>query len=285
MRAREREVLEDDGWYTPSIKSHSLDKIDLHNAYAGIFTTAMRNRWPQQAYLGLYSGAGRARVEGSDEIVETSAMAALRLTHPFTKYIFVDADPRCIEALGRRAEALGEPRDLALIQGDVPSVMPDVLRAMPAFSRERGLLSFCFIDPFSAAIDFDAIRQLGSRYKIDFLILLMLGRDIRTNFGRYLSDPEDRRISALIDDPDWRREWKARLLQPKHVVPLVVEKFDAAMTRLGYEAMRKEDAHAVRVVNKQVFLYSLVLYSKDELAKRLWRAARSSIDPQYPLSF
>jgi three-Cys-motif partner protein len=268
--------------FTPTISRHSLDKIRLHDVYAGIFTTAMRKQWPQLAYLGLYAGAGRAQIKGTGTIVETSAVGALRLQHAFTKYIFVDDDARCLEALGRRAEAI-EPRDVTLIEGDVAQVLPEILRALPEFSRERGLLSFCFIDPFSAAIDFEVIRALGSRYKMDFLILLMLGRDIRTNFGRYLNDPEDRRIGALIDDPDWRREWKARLLQPKHVVPFVVEKFDVAMTRLGYEATRKEDVRAVRVSGKQVFLYSLALYSKDELAKRLWRAARVVVDSQYPL--
>jgi len=275
--------LEDDGWYTPAIKEHSIRKIAVHNAYASIFTTAMRKRWPQLAYLGLYSGAGRARVEETGAIVETSAMGALRLPHPFTKYIFVDEDERCIEALSQRATSIGEPRDVVGIKGQVADVVPDILGAMPSYSADRGLLSFCFIDPYSAALDFDVIRQLGSRYKMDFLILLMLGFDVRLNFAKYLNDPSDQRIAALIDDPDWRREWSERRLQADDVVPYIVEKFDAAMTRLGYEATRKEDAQAVRISGKQVYLYSLVMYSKDELAKRLWKAARMVVDPQYGL--
>jgi three-Cys-motif partner protein len=277
------EGLEDDGWYAPVIKPHSLDKIALHNAYAAIFTAAMRTHWPQLAYLGLYSGPGRARLAASGTLVETSAMGAVRLAHPFTKYIFVDEDPRCIEALRHRTAALGVAREVSFIEKDVAVAVPDILAAMPRFSRDRGLLSFCFIDPFSAALDFDVIRQLGSRYKMDFLILLMLGRDIRTNFARYLADPNDRRIGALIDDPDWRGEWISRRLRARDVVPFIYDKFDIAMRRLGYEPARKEDAHPVRVAGKQVLLYSLVLYSKDELARKLWSAARIAAQPQYRL--
>jgi three-Cys-motif partner protein len=243
----------------------------------------MRNHWPQLAYIGLYAGPGRARLAGSGTFVETSAMGALRLAHPFTKYIFVVDDPRCIEALRHLTAAIGPGRDVSLIQKDVEEAVPDILAAMPRFSRERGLLSFCFIDPFSAALDFDVIRQLGSRYKMDFLILLMLGRDIRTNFGRYLADPDDRRIGALIDDPHWREEWIARKLRPRDVVPFIYDKFDVAMRRIGYEPARREDAHPVRVAGKRVLLYSLVLYSKDELARRLWSAARIAVQPQYGL--
>jgi hypothetical protein len=90
---------------------------------------------------------------------------------------------------------------------------------MPAYGPENGLLSFCFIDPFSAALDFGLIRELGGRYRMDFLILLMLGRDVRTNFRRYLDDPDDTRIGSLIDDPNWREEWRSRGLGRRDLRP------------------------------------------------------------------
>ena len=180
--------LEDDHLYTPDIKLHSLEKIRLHNYYVSLFTMSMRQRWPQRAYLGLYSGAGRARVEETGEIVETTAMSAFRPKYPFTKYIFVDSDPRCIEALFGRIAALPVEHDVTLIERAVGEASPEIIRAMPAFGPGNGLLSFCFIDPFSAALNFEVIRALGSRYKMDFLILLMLGRDVRMNFRRYFEE-------------------------------------------------------------------------------------------------
>jgi len=275
--------LGDDGYHTPTIKLHSLDKIHLHNYYASIFATAMRGKWAQLAYLGLYSGAGRARIEDTGEIVETTALGALRVAHPFTKYIFVDHDPLCIEALHGRVEALSGEYDVELIQADVAQAVPDILGAMPRFTRGRGLLSFCFIDPFSAALDFNVIRELASRYRMDFLILLMLGQDVRMNFRQYSEDPADERIGRLIDHTEWREEWRRRGLRRKDLIPFVLERFDAAMTRLGYQEARREESHPIRIAGKRVFLYSLLLYSKDPLAKKFWKAARFGVDPQFGL--
>lgn len=280
-----RRDLEDDGFYTPEIKQHSVEKIRIHNYYVDMFTTSMKALWTQRAYLGLYSGPGRARIEATGEIIETTSLSAVRARFPFTKYIFVDSDPRCIEALRARLAASPQQHDVTLIQADVTKAVPQIVEAMPEWGPRNGLLSFCFIDPFSAALDFQVIKDLGGRYKMDFLILLMLGRDVRTNFRRYFEDPADTRIASLIDDPDWREEWDRRGLKRRDLVRFLLEKFDAAMTRLGYKAARPADAHPVRVMGKNVFLYSLVLYSKHDVGKKFWEATRSATDPQGRLDF
>jgi three-Cys-motif partner protein len=275
--------LPDDGHFTPTIKQHSVRKIELHNYYVSLFTTSMKDRWPQRAYLGLYSGAGRARLEETGEILETTALSALRVRYPFTKYIFVDHDPRCIDALRARIATLHESHDVSLIQRDLNEAVPDIIAAMPPFSRDRGLLSFCFIDPFSAELDFDVIRTLGTRFKMDFLILLMLGRDVRTNFRRYLEDQQDTRIARLIDDSGWRRDWSAKARSPRELIRFLLGKFDEAMQRIGYRAIRPDDAQAIMIPGKNVFLYSLVLYSKSELGQAFWQATREATDPQRAL--
>lgn len=275
--------LPPDDWHTPSVKQHSLDKISLHNQYAGLFNRAMKNKWPQRAYLGLYSGAGRAIVEPTGEIVETTAMSVFRLPDPFTHHIFVDNDPRCIEALqGRIGTLEGDPH-VALIPKRVEDAVPDIKAALPPFSAKNGLLSLCFIDPFSADVDFSVIRELGQAFRMDFLILLMLGVDIRQNFRRYLEDETDTRIGKLIDDPNWRDDWAERGLRNRDLIRFVLEKFDAAMTRLGYEAQRPEESHAIRVQGKGVLLYNLVFYSRHPLAKKLFEAAKARTDPQTTL--
>ena len=163
--------LEDDGLYTPSIGEHSLRKIRAHNYYVSLFTTAMKNKWRQRAYLGLYSGAGRARVSGTNKIVPTTAISALQVSEPFTKYIFVDNNPDCIAALDARIGALGRDYDVSFINKDVSEAVPAIIKKMPLFSKGRGLLSFCFVDPFSAELDFSVLKQLGGKYKMDFLVL------------------------------------------------------------------------------------------------------------------
>lgn len=55
--------MEDDGLYLPTIRAHSLEKLRRHNYYAGMFAAAMAGKYGHLPYIGLYSGAGRARLQ------------------------------------------------------------------------------------------------------------------------------------------------------------------------------------------------------------------------------
>jgi three-Cys-motif partner protein len=274
--------LADDGLYLPRIKEHSLEKIRIHNYFVRIFATAMKTKWHHRAYVGLYSGAGRAMLEKTGEIVETSALSAVRLPDPFTKYIFVDQDPRCTSALEQRIGALNDPPDRQILTGDVNVLIPEIRRALPKYTGEQRLLSFCFVDPFAADLRFDTLRAL-SAYRMDFLILLMLGLDARLNFKQYFEDESDNRIAELIDDPDWRADYSER--KDRDVVRYILQRFDDAMVSLGYQSSNLEDSYPVRIPTKDVLIYSLVYYSKHPLGASFWKAARSAVGPQLGLDF
>lgn len=273
--------LTDDGLYLPSIKEHSLEKIHRHNYLARMFATGTKYRWPQRAYIGLYSGAGRARVESTGEIVETTALSVFRLPDPFTKYIFVDSDLQCTQALKKRIAALPGQHDPEIILGDANEQVGSVLKALPRFSRNKGLLSFCFVDPFAANLKFRTIRALGTHRKMDFLILLMLGNDARRNFRRYHDDPSDTRIADLIDCPEWREEY--RLSDDTNIVRFLLRKFDTAMTNLGYRNAQPEHYHRVTAAGTGVMQYILILYSRHELGQAFWESTLAGSTPQLDL--
>jgi three-Cys-motif partner protein len=276
--------MEEDDLYRPEIKAHSLEKIRRHNFYAALFSKAMHKKWVHRAYIGLYAGAGRALVKPTDELVETSALAVFRQEVPFTKYIFVDSDQRCIEALGARIQSLGTPFDVSLISKNVNDAVPEIIRAMPAYNSTRGegLISLCFVDPFRIDLDFDVIRRL-SRFKMDFLVMLPLGYDLRRNLRRYLEDEEDARVASLIDAPDWRAEWRASGNPDRYFVRFILGKFDQAMERLGFRRRQMEDTVSVKVTGMGVYLYSLALYTKHELGEQFWKTTIAGTEPQYGL--
>jgi three-Cys-motif partner protein len=272
-------IVTDDGLYTPEIKLHSLEKIRLHNCYAGMFAAGMRKKWPQLAYIGLYSGPGHARVAKTGEVIETSALAVLRQHVGFTDYVFVDNAAECVQALRARVSnlGLGTERRVTILHGDVNESAAEVRRALPDFSHNRGLLSFCFIDPFDLQLRFETIRSL-SDLRIDFLILLMLGVDARRNFARYINDASSTRIGDLIACPQWRSEFQAG----HNVVHFLFRKFDEAMKRIGYLSAAN-DTHAVTIAGMGVFQYVLAFYSKSEVGQHFWRASRASLSQQLTL--
>ena len=270
-------VVPDDGLYTPEIKQHSLEKIRLHNRYARIFATAMHKKWPQLAYVGLYAGAGHARIAKEGSVIETSALSVLRQPDRFTHYVFVDHNRLCVEALAERVAALHEGAQIKIIEADVNADIGAIRSALPAFSSQNGLLSFCFIDPFDLQLKFETIRRLGDR-RMDFLVLLMLGVDGRRNFQRYFHDPNSSRIGDLIDCPHWRTEFEPN----ENVIRFVLRKFDDAMQSLGYRSAA-DHVHPVKIAGMGVLQYVLAFYSKSDLGLKFWRDTRSSLSEQLEL--
>lgn len=276
--------MEDDGYYLPEIGAHSLEKLGRHDYYARIFSKAMAGKWTHRVYIGLYAGAGRARVTKTGEVVETSALSVVRQEVPFTKHIFVDSDPRCIEALRNRIDALDRDLDVTLIQKPVNEAVPDILAAMPRFDAAAGekMLSLCFVDPFRLDLNFDVIRRL-SRYRMDFLVMLPLGFDLRRNLRRYLENEEDDRVARLIDDPDWRAEWRALRQPDRYFVRFALRKFDEAMESLGYRRREMKDTVSIKVSGMGVYLYSLALYTKHPLAEKFWKTTLAGTAEQTEL--
>ncbi|MBI1798027.1 MAG: three-Cys-motif partner protein TcmP [Candidatus Eisenbacteria bacterium] len=264
-----------------SIKSHSLEKLQRHNYYAGMFARGMKNSWPQLAYLGLYSGPGRARVVGSNEIVETTPMSVLRLQDPFTKYVFVDKDPNCIAGLSGRIGTLPYSPDVSLILGDVNESVGKIRSAMPPFDSKRRLLSFCFVDPFAANLKFSTLAELARAYRMDFMILLALGVDALRNFRQYYLDRADSRIADLIDCPEWRNEYDKSA--ERSVVRFLLARFDEAMKRLGYRSAQPKHHHPVKIQGRGAMQYILVLYSKHRLGQKFWESTLAGSDPQLGL--
>lgn len=243
-------TMEGDGYYLPEIGAHSLEKLRRHDYYAGIFSKAM---------------AGKQEV-------------------PFTKYIFVDCDPRCIEALRNRIDALDRDLDVTVIQKPVNEAVPDILAAMPRFDAAAGekMLSLCFVDPFRLDLNFDVIRRL-SRYRMDFLVMLPLGFDLRRNLRRYLENEEDDRVARLIEDPDWRAEWRALRQPDRYFVRFALRKFDEAMEHLGYRRREMKDTVSIKVSGMGVYLYSLALYTKHPLAEKFWKTTLAGTAEQTEL--
>ena len=118
----------------------------------------------------------------------------LRQPRPFNHYVFVENDADCVGALSQRWRAVAPTANVHIVPKNVNESIPDVRAKLPP---SRGLLSFCFVDPFNTGVRFETIRALTD-LRIDFLILLMLGNDARRNFANYFWDPTSNRIAEFM---------------------------------------------------------------------------------------
>lgn len=275
----EPESLEDDGLYTPVVGSWSDVKYRLISNYAEMFSTSMRKKWGKRVYIDLFAGAGRAAIKDTKEIVETSSLLAMSVTHPFDRYVLCDSEAQCIDALRARVGNQYPSHDVSYLTGDCNSMVDEVLKQVPSFSKNCRVLSFCVVDPFNVGnLKFETIRKLSQIYA-DFLVLIPSHMDAHREQVAYL-DSKNTAIADFVGRPHWRNDHHG---YRKQFGTFIVDQFGQSMMDLGFIYEGPGTEVLVRLPKKNVKLYYLAFFSKSKLGMKFWNEAQKYSDDQMRL--
>ncbi len=262
-------TIEDDGLISPEVGAWSDNKYKLIGKYADIFNSGMKNVIPNRVYIDLFAGAGYAKVKDTRRIVFTSALIALSLPNPFTKYIFSEFEEEKIEALKFRVKKhFPEKYDLVtFVKGDSNTNIEEIKSHIPEYATNKKVLTFCFVDPFSLNLHFKTISALGKK-RVDFLILMALQMDGKRNLEKYLSE-NNSKINLFIDELNWREEFLRNGYSPSDFTKFLSDKYDKKMGELGY--MEPPEKHRIQAFSTHLPLYYLAFYSKHERGNEFWK--------------
>ena len=261
-------IAEDDGLPCSEVGAWAQDKYTLVGLYDRLFSTGMKYKWPTRVYIDLYSGPGFVRVRGTNRMMVGSPLLALGVPDPFDKYIFCESDPELLGALQSRVSRYSPTAKPTFICGDCNEKIDEICASIPTPSPGRGVLTFCFVDPFDISIKFSTVRRL-SYYFIDFLILMALHTDANRNLENYLN-PTNSKVEDFLDLPDWRERWKIAEGQGGQLPRFLAEEYSGQMVKLGYIRQPWDRMKQVRSDEKNLPLYRLALFSRHERAYQLW---------------
>lgn len=258
--------VEVDGFTTPEVGMWAERKYSLLGAYCDIFTASMRKKWDKLIYLDLFAGAGYAKIKNSDKIIKTSALIAMSVPVKFDKYIFSEMDSSKFTALKHRVERDFTDLDAQFFNGDTNENIDKIIAEIPKSTLDKGVLCFCFIDPFSINLDFRTVEKLAKN-RIDFLILFATGMDLNRNKGIYFED-EDEKVERFLSCKNWREEYR-RNAQKQDILQYFSCKYDENMVNLKY--VKPEQKQQIRSYDKNLPLYHLAFYSKHKLGNEFWK--------------
>jgi three-Cys-motif partner protein len=260
-------IAEDDGLSCPEVGAWAEDKYTLVGLYDRLFSTGMKNKWTR-VYIDLYSGPGFVRVRGTGRMLTGSPLLALDVPDPFDNYIFCESDPKLLGALQSRVSRYSLTAKATFICGDCNEKIDEICASIPKPSPGRGVLTFCFIDPFDISIKFSTLRRLSS-YFVDFLILLALHVDANRNVEHYFNS-RNSKVDDFLGLPDWRERWKIAESQGGRLPRFLAEEYSGQMERLGYLRQPWDRMKQVRSDEKNLPLYHLALFSRHPLAYKYW---------------
>jgi three-Cys-motif partner protein len=261
-------TAEDDGLPCSDVGAWAEDKYTLVALYDSLFSTGMKNKWSTRVYIELYAGPGFARVKGTNRMMIGSPLLALAVPDRFDKYIFCESDAALLRALEKRVSRLFPEAIARFVLGDCNEKIDAACANIPSPSKDHGVLSFCFVDPYDVSIRFATVRRLSSFY-MDFLFLLALHMDANRNLEHYLN-PSNSKIEEFLGLPDWRERWRIAEGQGIKFPWYLAEEYAGQMETLGYLPAPWDKMKPVRSDERNLPLYRLALFSRHPLAYEYW---------------
>ena len=278
-------IIIDDGLITPEVGAWAKEKYKHVFTYADIFASSMKQKWDCRVYIDLFAGSGRARIRKTGEIVNSSAMQALKVSSPFDRYVFCDIDPENISTLKARVGKEHPERNVVYHVGDVNNITKEIIDSIPQYSKDFKVLTFCFVDPFNLdGMRFSTLQALSATRIMDFLVLVATDMDANRNEVDYTTS-DNESISRFLCKSDWRESWLYASQKGTQFGMFVLDEFTKQMMSIGYLKPRDGEDVLIRNIKRRAPLYRLSFYSKNKLGKQFWNETKKYSSLQMKMDF
>ncbi len=205
--------------------AHTRQKLETVQKYLRSYVTALKFQDFELLYIDACAGSGssvpksalsepeeeyQVRIKGfdppiadTDEIIVGSAIRALGVSPPFSKYLLNDVSAKNVAALQSAVQStfphLSERVQLS--REDANSWLLDICRSYD-WKRTRAVV---FIDPFGLQIDYSTLVELGKTGAIDLWYLVPVFAMFRqvSRSGEVHADG-GRRVDSALGTAAWR---------------------------------------------------------------------------------
>ncbi|MDP2211544.1 MAG: three-Cys-motif partner protein TcmP [Candidatus Aquicultor sp.] len=259
--------LASDGLPAMDVGAWAENKHYYLNRYCDMFAVGTSKKWPQRYYIDLFSGPGIGINRETGQ--ESPGSPLIALAHPFTNFVFVEANSESLDALKVRTEPLLNGRHAEYILGDANDVFSDIVRNV----QQQGSLSLIFVDAYTIQLKMRTMQWFSDHFRTDLLIHFPYGTFLQRVIPQTQTEMTETTITELNEffgGTEWQ-ELRGRKPNPRVYLNL----YEAKLRELGYMI----GDNYPRMANiKNATLYYLVLASKNELALKFWKNT-NEIDP------
>jgi len=179
----------------------------------------------------------------------------LKCKVPFTHYFFNDIQPNVVNSLKTRASSFSFAT-LQYYKKDCNSVIDELVHDLP-----DGSLDFCFIDPFNWEINFNSIRKLTEKRRMDLAITFHVG-----SMKRVAHNPPQELLD-FFPDHSWQQEYKDAGKKGKSKWYTLLSAYERGLTKLEYKEIKD---YVLEKNNRGVPLYHLIFASKHSRGADFW---------------
>lgn len=203
-------------------------KLERVRKYLVPYATIMRKQKFRFAYIDAFAGTGYntpkqrdgefapffegLRTPDSRQFLDGSARIALKVEPRFSKYIFIEKDPKRFAELNKlKAEFPTLASDIVLINADSNAYLRDICENR-RWDKNRAVL---FLDPFGMQVTWETITAIARTEAIDLWLLFPLGTGANRLLKRDGNIPQSwrARLDATFGATDWFQAFYQKIEQ------------------------------------------------------------------------
>ena len=257
-------------------KEHGINKLLVIDGYINRFITSMRNRgWRELYYIDLFAGPGK-NIFPKDVVTLGSPLVALTARHSFTKYRFVEFDPKNCEALRTRADESEHRENVVVLQGDCNYAVDDIVREISNSDKVfvPGLwssLCLAVLDPEGLELHWETVEKLGNMKRMD-LIINFSTSGITRNANKLLKTGNTSSIDRFFGTTEWQSAYIKSAGDSTRIRRNLLDLYKQRLGMLGYQVVEPDPSDELVFKNsKNVQLYTLLGASKHERGVEFWQ--------------
>jgi three-Cys-motif partner protein len=244
----------------------TTEKLDYLNRYMGAFSGAMKYKWGNKTYIDLFSGPGKCKIRGTQEIILGSPLISLQ--HNFSSFFFIESQQKSIQSLLQRCKESSRFPEITFFQKDCNLAVNEIVEKTQVKERQSGTsMNFAFLDPEGFELKMSTIETLSKIRKLDLLIYFPV-MGINRCMHDYKNHPA---IDEFFGDHQWFNIYQAHQQGKMHSIQRAL--MDLYKNRLhSYGYYFEDEPLEVSMQNeKSSTLYRLIFVSKHPLGYQLWK--------------
>ncbi len=197
-------------------------KLEMVKQYLAAYTKIMHNKPFDFAYIDAFAGTGYREVKTKQtheiplfpelaqrdpqKLLDGSARIALRIQPSFTKYIFIEKEPKRFDQLVKlRDEFPGLSERILLVNADCNAYLQDRCKNYN-WKKHRAVL---FLDPFGMQVAWNTMEAIAKTKAIDLWILFPLGIAVNRLLRKdgKITKSWNVRLDSLFGTHEWYDEF------------------------------------------------------------------------------
>jgi three-Cys-motif partner protein len=259
-----------------------VEKLDYLERYINTFLTSMRDKpWRGMHYIDLFAGPGKCYVSEIKDVYLGSPLIALKASHPFTGYFFVDLESDNIAALQQRCSASPVCDRVQCFVGDSNIVVQEIVKRISTIDREFisgrwPSLNLAFLDPQGLDLHWNTVASLAKLNRMD-LIIHYPQMGLNLYMSQAFKAEQQTKVDLFFGGTEWRdiyEDWQSRRSR-LGIHRRLIDFYKERLQDLGYtEVLRDDqvgDEPLIRNARRRAPLYRLLFASKHLLGHDFWR--------------